>query len=163
MKKPFISMWNSLTPIYLWRKEGMSFALFCFVVMRSTKPGCFRLCSYVFGKLSMRRGVWAWFHDVWTCGAKVLEYRMSFSLKIRLNYSWTFRRNWTVSLVLLERSWWAGFNGIYLIRFGFRMWEILILKWFLPLKIQINSQKSGFGKKNQLRMWYHLGQWHRPH
>jgi len=27
----------------------------------------------VFGKLSMR-GAWAWFHDVWTCGAKVLEY-----------------------------------------------------------------------------------------
>jgi len=27
----------------------------------------------VFGKLSMRRGAWAWFHDVWTCGAKVLE------------------------------------------------------------------------------------------
>jgi hypothetical protein len=27
-----------------------------------------------FGKLSRRRGAWAWFHDVWTCGAKVLEY-----------------------------------------------------------------------------------------
>jgi len=25
----------------------------------------------------------------------------------------------------LERSWWAGFNGIYLVRFGFRMWEII--------------------------------------
>jgi len=29
----------------------------------------------VFGKLLMRRrGAWAWFHGVWTCGAKVLEY-----------------------------------------------------------------------------------------
>jgi hypothetical protein len=27
------------------------------------------------------------------------------------------------------------------------MWEILILKWFLPLKIQINFKKSGFGRK----------------
>jgi hypothetical protein len=45
-------------------------------------------------------------------------------------------------LMLLERSWWAGFNGLYL--FGFRMWEILILKWFLPLKIQINSKKIRF-------------------
>jgi hypothetical protein len=39
----------------------------------------------------MRRGAWAWFHDVWTCGAKVLEYGMIFSLKIKLkiklNYS----------------------------------------------------------------------------
>jgi hypothetical protein len=28
-----------------------------------------------FGKLLTRRGAWAWFHDVWTCGAKVLEYQ----------------------------------------------------------------------------------------
>ncbi len=28
----------------------------------------------VFGKLWTRRGAWAWFHDVWTCGEKVLEY-----------------------------------------------------------------------------------------
>jgi len=28
----------------------------------------------LFGKLSRRRGGWAWFHDVWTCGAKVLQY-----------------------------------------------------------------------------------------
>jgi len=29
---------------------------------------------HVCGKLLTRRGAWAWFHDVWTCGAKVLEY-----------------------------------------------------------------------------------------
>jgi hypothetical protein len=28
----------------------------------------------VFGKLSMRRGARASFHDIWTCPAKVLEY-----------------------------------------------------------------------------------------
>jgi hypothetical protein len=28
----------------------------------------------VFEKLSMRRDVWAWFHDISTCSAKVLEY-----------------------------------------------------------------------------------------
>jgi hypothetical protein len=27
-------------------------------------------------RFSTRRGAWAWFHEVWTCGAKVLEYRM---------------------------------------------------------------------------------------
>jgi len=53
-------------------KEG---SLFCFVIMRSTELKCFRLCPYVFGKLSMTtRGAWAWFHNVWTCSAKVLEY-----------------------------------------------------------------------------------------
>jgi hypothetical protein len=38
-----------------------------------------------------------------------------------------------------------------LVRFGFRMWEILIFKRFLLQKIQINSKKPGFGRKNQLR------------
>jgi len=47
----------------------------------------------------------------------------------------------------LERSWWPGFNEIYLVRFGFRMWEILILNWFLPLKIQINFKNPGFERK----------------
>jgi hypothetical protein len=136
---------------YLSMKEG---SLFCFVVMRSTEPRCFRSCSWCLcGKLSTRMGAWAWFHDVWTCGAKVLECWMTSSLKIKLNQSWEFWRNWNVPLVLLERSWWAGFNGIYLVRFGFRMWEILICKWFLPLKIQTNLQKPGFERKNQLRTW----------
>jgi hypothetical protein len=65
-----------------------------------------------------------------------------------------------VPLVLLERSWWAGFNGICLVKLGFKMWEILIFQWFLPLKIQINSKKPGFERKNQLRMWYHLKAYH---
>jgi hypothetical protein len=106
--------------------------------MRFTKPRCSRSCLGLFGKLSRR----TWFHDVWTCGAKVLEYWMIFSLRIKLNFSWKFWRNWNVPLVLLERSWWAGLNGIYLVRFGFKMCEILILKWFLLLKIEINSPKN---------------------
>jgi hypothetical protein len=34
----------------------------------------FEIIFLVFGKLSMRMGAWARFHDVWTCGAKVFEY-----------------------------------------------------------------------------------------
>jgi hypothetical protein len=41
----------------------------------------------VFGKLSMSRGAWAWFHDDWTWGAKVLEYCVIFSLNNKLNCS----------------------------------------------------------------------------
>jgi hypothetical protein len=53
-------------------KEG---SLFCFVVMKSTELGCFRSCSWcLWNALSMRRGAWVWFHDIWICGAKVLEY-----------------------------------------------------------------------------------------
>jgi hypothetical protein len=33
------------------------------------------------------------------------------------------KRNCDVPLVLLERSWRFKFNGIYVVRFGFRMWD----------------------------------------
>jgi hypothetical protein len=119
--------WRQCSSIYLWRK------VVCFVVMRSTQPN--RDASDhvlgVFGKLLTRRGAWAWFHK----GAEVLEYWMMFSMRIKLNGSWNFQRNCNVPLVSLERSWWAGFNGIYLVRSRFRMWEILIFKWLLSLKI----------------------------
>jgi hypothetical protein len=88
-------------------------------------------------------GLVPWHLDLW-CKS---------SLKIKLNCRWIFWRNWNVPLMLLERSWWAGFNQIYLVRLGFTMWEILIFKWFLPPKIQINSKKPGFIRKNQLRIW----------
>jgi hypothetical protein len=135
--------------IYPWRKVVWLFCLF--VPIRSTELGGFRSHSWSLWKAL--KGASAWFHGVWTCSAKVLEYWMISSLKIKLNHSWKFQGNWNVPLMLLERSWWAGFNGIYLVRFGFRMWEILNFKWFLLLKFQINSKKPGFGRKNQLRMW----------
>jgi hypothetical protein len=50
-------------------KEG---SLFCSVVMRSTWDASDHVLG-VFGKLWMRRGAWAWFHDIWTCGTKFLN------------------------------------------------------------------------------------------
>ncbi len=135
---------------YLSMKEG---SLFYFVVMRSTEPGCFRWCSWCLWKALDEEGCMGLVPCAWTSCAKVLEYWMSFSLKFKLNRSYKFRWNWNVSLVLLERSWWGGFNGIYLVKFGFRMWEILIFEWYLQLIIQINSTNPGFGRKNHLRTW----------
>ncbi len=125
MGKGTPSLWAMPSPIYLWRK------VVCFVLWLWDQPNwdasdcVLNVCEE---KLLMRRGAWASFHDGWTCGAKVIEYWMISSLKIKLNCSWKFQRNWNVSLVLLEKSWWIKFNGIYLVRFGFRMWEILIFK-----------------------------------
>jgi hypothetical protein len=111
--------------IYLWSK---AVCLFSFVLYLWDPPNLdvSNCVLGVFGKLSRRRGGLAWFHRIWTCDVKVLEYWMTFSLRIKLNRSWKFWRNWNVPLVLLERSWWARINEIYLVRFGFRMWEILI-------------------------------------
>jgi hypothetical protein len=142
---------------YLAMKEGrkvlVCFVLFCKIHWTGVLQIAFlvSLESSLWG--GVRRGACAWSCDVWTCGAKVLEYWMISSLKIKLNHSFKFRRNWNVPLVLLERSWWARLHGIYSVRFAFRMWEILNFKWFLPLNIQTNSKKPGFGRKNQLRTW----------
>ncbi len=111
----------------LYMKEGSLFVLFCLYLLDPPNRDASDCVLGLFGKLSRRRGASVWFHGVWTCGVEVLEYWMVFSLKIKLNCSWKFQRNWNVPLVLLERSWWAGFNGIYLVRFGFQMWRY----WFL--------------------------------
>jgi hypothetical protein len=81
-------------------------------------------CSYEIHRTGMLQNVFlislgsSWqgvqFHDVWTCGAKVLEYWNFSSLRIKLNRSWKFRRNWNVpSVVLLERcdNTWANSTG----------------------------------------------------
>ncbi len=57
----------STGPAWLWR-----FVLFCSCEIHHT--GCLDCVLGVFGKLLIKRGAWAWFHDVWTCGAKVLGY-----------------------------------------------------------------------------------------
>jgi hypothetical protein len=83
-----------------------------------------------------------WFHDVWTCGTKVLEYWMISSLKFKVNRNWKFQRNWNwnLPLVLVETSWWTGLNAIWLVRFGFRMWEILKGGQSLPKAYGIKSE-----------------------
>ncbi len=126
-------------------KEGN---LFCFVLQLWDPSNWDALDRVVgiFGKLSAKRGAWAWYHDIWTCNAKVFEYWMIFSLKNKLNHSWK----------LVERSWWIGFNGICLVRFGFKMWEIMIFKQFMLLKIH-KFQKTKFWKEKSLEDVVTLG------
>jgi hypothetical protein len=131
------------TTIYLWRKI-VCFVLYCIVVMRSTEPGCFRR-SWCLWKALDEKGYMAWFHDVWTCGAKVLEYWMISSLKINLNHCWKFRRNWNVALVLLERSW---FVKIWIQNVGDIEFKVIS-----ATENSNKFQKTGFWKENQLRSW----------
>ncbi len=134
--------------------EGILFVLFVSHLWDLPNWGISDCILDVFGKLSMRRGALAWSQIVSICGVEVLEYWMSFSLKIQLNHDRKFQSNWDVSLVLLERSRREGFNEISFLRFGLRMWEILNFKWFLSLKIQINCKKPCFGRKNRWRTYH---------
>ncbi len=48
---------------------------------------------------------------------------MAFGLVVQkfLNIEWFLHCKWLESAFgVLERYWWAGFNGIYLVRFGFK-------------------------------------------
>jgi len=99
----FMLSWSNSKSHHLSMKEGNLFVLF--VSMRSTEPGCFRLCSWSLWKALEEERCISLVPYVWTCSAKVLEYSMISSLKIKLNCSWKFQRNWNVPLVLLERSW----------------------------------------------------------
>jgi hypothetical protein len=76
-------------------KQGSLFVLFRFVLIKSTEPGCIRLCSWSLWKALEEGGALAWFHGIWTCSVELLEYGMISS--ITLNH-------WNVHLVLLERS-----------------------------------------------------------
>ncbi len=60
-----------------------------------------------------------------------------------------------MALVLLERSWWAGFNRIYLLRLGFKMREILIFNWLLPNSNKF--QKTKFWKEKSVEDVVTLG------
>jgi hypothetical protein len=137
-----------MVEIYLWSKVV---CLFCFVLMRSTESGCFRSRSWSLWKALEEEGcigLVSWHLDLRCRRSWILN---DFFTEMKLNCSWKFGRHLNAPLMLLERTWWAGFNGIYFIRFGFRMWEILILKWFLPLKIpknQVLKVKISWGSGN---------------
>jgi hypothetical protein len=73
---PFLYYWGFLKfPqrffINLSLKQGSLFVLFCQYLRDPQNQDASDLGRL--GKLSRRRGAWAWLHDVWTCGAKVLE------------------------------------------------------------------------------------------
>ncbi len=91
--------------VYLWKKV-VCFILFCRYEIHQTRM--LQIMFLMSLESSQRVEVHGlWFHDVWTSNAKVFEYWMIFSIKIKLNCSWKFWKNWNVPLVLLERSWWV--------------------------------------------------------
>jgi hypothetical protein len=128
-------------------KEGLfCFVLYCIVVMRFSELGCFRSCSWCLWKALNKKGCMGFGSMVFGLVVQKLL-NIEWLLYWELNYkcSYKFQRNWNVPLVLLERSWWAGFNGIYLVRFGFRM------------KIQIHFKKPSFGRKKSVKEVVTLG------
>ncbi len=138
-------------------KEG---SLFYFVIMRCTdwiRMLQIMLFLIVFGKLPMRRMHGLGSMTIGLVVQKFFKHQMISSLKIRLNRSWKFRRNWNVPLVLLERSWWAGFNAIYLVRLGFKMWEVLKFNWFFALENSNKFQKARFWKEKSVEDVVTLG------
>jgi hypothetical protein len=72
----FFGFWFTFFSIVnLSMKEG---SLFCFVIVKSTEPGCFTSCSWCLWKAldekGCMRGLGSMAFGIWTCNAKVLEY-----------------------------------------------------------------------------------------
>jgi len=84
----FSWLWSSIEKVgkgfYLWRNVV---CLFCLYWWDPPKWDALNHLLGFFGKLLRKRGASARFHGVWTCNAKVLEYWMIYSLKIKLNCS----------------------------------------------------------------------------
>jgi hypothetical protein len=71
-RKRWVHYESQLWHYHLSMKEG---SLFCFVVIKD--PLNWDALDCVLGvlwKALDERGAWAWFHDIWTCSAEVLEY-----------------------------------------------------------------------------------------
>ncbi len=122
-------------------KEG---SLFCFVLHQANE-----VVQFVF-LVSLESSWWgqvhcAWFHDIWTWDAKVHEYWMTSSLKIKLSHSWKFWRNWNVLLVFVERSWWARFNEIL---FG-KIW----IQNVRDIDFEVISAAENSNKFQKTRFW----------
>jgi hypothetical protein len=79
--------------IYPWRK------VVCFVIMRSTELGCLKLCSWFLWKSLDEEGCMGLVPWHLHLGCKSFWILNFFSLKIKLNRSWKFRRIWNVPLV----------------------------------------------------------------
>jgi hypothetical protein len=127
-------------------KEGSLFVLFCFLVMRSTRM--LQIVFLVSMESSQRGGVHVLGSMMFGPAVqKLLNIEWFLHWKIKLNCSWNFWRKWNVPLVLLERSWWEDLMEFIWWDLDSECGRYWFFKWFLPLKIQINSEKSGFGRK----------------
>jgi hypothetical protein len=70
----FFAEFFSFTHLSIKEASLLCFVLYCSYEIHQT--GMLQIVFFgLFGKLlMMRRGAWAWFHDIWTCSAKGLEY-----------------------------------------------------------------------------------------
>jgi hypothetical protein len=88
-------LWSSLITSSSWGISIRQLQSITFGKVRLSSLFCFVLfCSYemlqIVFLVSLESSWWGgmhglWFHDIWTCGAKVFEYWIIFSLKIKLN------------------------------------------------------------------------------
>jgi hypothetical protein len=135
-------------PPWLWQgtsfltKLGGESLTICFLLWQWDPPnqGAWYCVHGIFGKLLTRRGALVWFHDVWTCGVKVLEYWMIILLKIILNHIQIKYEELGCAFGIVGQISIARFNWIDFETFGLRrMWEISKFKW----KLQENQVLEG--------------------
>jgi hypothetical protein len=126
----------SPTRLHLSMKQG---SLFCFVMLRSPKPWCFRLCSWYLQNLSMNEDALALFEIVWNYGLEVTNY-------------WTIFQ-WKLNKIEIENfiGIWKALNKSNLIDFISQFLELCEILVNFVTEFKRNA-KIGFGRKNQLSL-----------
>jgi len=94
-------------------KQGCLFVLFCAYEIHQT-----RMLQIAF-LVSLES---SWGGGVHQLGSMTFGFTVQKFLNIEWFLHLKFWRNWNVPIIFLEISWWGRFNGIYLLRFGFKMW-----------------------------------------
>ncbi len=140
--------------IYLWRKVVCLFCSACTYEIHQT-----RMLEITFLVSSLESSRGGGVHQV---GFMTFGLDLQKFLKIEWNLHW--KLNWIIAenfkgIGMCLWCCWKDldeqeFNGIYVVRFGFRMWEILILYLISAAENSNKFQKKpGFGRKSRLRTW----------
>ncbi len=138
--------------------------MFCFVVMRFTESRCFRLCSWYLLKSLDEEGCMGlvpWCLDLQCKSSWILNDFFTGNSIVAENFRGIGMCLWCCWKDLDEEDLMESIEQVSDSRCG-RYWFFKVIS--AAENYQINSKKPGFiGRKNQLRTWSHLGQWHRPY
>jgi hypothetical protein len=134
---------------YLSMKEG---SIFCFVIMISPKPRCFRLCyGTCHQKFSMNRGATTWFRMFGTTMWNLLIIEPFFHWIFWKTKIENYIGTWGVFLVLLESLHQVQFNKVDFVILRPKMWTILLKFWWVPIVVESsNKLQKGVWKENSI-------------
>jgi hypothetical protein len=141
--------------LYLSMKEG---SFFCFVLIISPKPWCFRLCYWTCHQKVLNGQGWNdLVYNVWSYSVESIDYWTIFLLIFLKNQDWKLYWKLGVFLVLLESPHQVWFNKVDFVILKPKMWILLLNLWWVSIVVgNSNKLQKGVWKENSIK-WFKLG------